>query len=88
MSAVLQDRSIGTGRLGIAEPSPTQAAPALCVVMLHPPVTYNPWSDATWCLCGSKTWAGDRAMHGVACCDGPLIVQTPPALSDPKEEQK
>lgn len=70
------DRSIGTGRLGVAEPSPTRTAPELCPVMFHPPVTYNARLDRTWCLCGRKSWIGDVAMHGVACCGGPLVVPT------------
>lgn len=27
----------------------------------HPRATYNPWHDATWCLCGAVVTEGDSA---------------------------
>lgn len=65
-------RAIGVVGQGVGSPSPRRTTPELCVLMFHPPVTYSPWMDMTWCLCGRKTWQGNVAMHGVACCRGPL----------------
>lgn len=66
----------GVVRLGIAEPSPRRTTPELCAFMLHPPVTFSPFIEQTTCLCGSKWWQGNRAIHGVACCRGPLTEAT------------
>lgn len=46
--------------------------PDLCAEQGHPGVTYNPWVDRTWCLCGEVTMVGDLHTHS-ACCGGPLI---------------
>lgn len=47
--------------------------PDLCAEHGHPPVTYNPWFDQTWCLCGSVIRDGNVvAVPHVACCGGPL----------------
>lgn len=46
--------------------------PDLCASHGHPPVTYNPHRDATWCLCGAVVVDGNQAVHGIACCGGPL----------------
>lgn len=75
MSQILAARSVGTGALGFGgEPSRHRTTPELCVAFFHPPATYNPWLDRTWCLCGDKQWAGNQVRSHVACCDGPLTV--------------
>lgn len=33
----------------------------------HPATTYNPWLDATWCLCGARKVDG-RAMGSSEAC--------------------
>lgn len=33
--------------------------PDLCPAYGHPPVTYNPWMDQSWCLCGAAIRPGD-----------------------------
>lgn len=64
---------VGVGDAGSA--SPTRKRPDLCVEHGHPGVTYNPWADATWCLCGEVVRDGDQATHA-ACCGGPLEEAT------------
>lgn len=49
--------------------------PDLCAGLGHPPVTFNPWLDQTWCLCGEARVLGNQAVHGVACCGGPLTEE-------------
>ncbi len=58
---------------------PTQAPPQppkrvdLCSTLDHPGVTYNPWADKTWCLCGALVRDGNQvAEPHAACCGGPL----------------
>lgn len=58
---------------------PTQAPPRppkrpdLCPTIDHPGVTYNPWLDKTWCLCGEVIRPGNQVTDPhVACCGGPL----------------
>lgn len=62
---------------------PTQHAPRrrkrpdLCADYDHPGVTYNPWVDKTWCLCGEVIRDGDAITRGdwphkADCCGGPL----------------
>lgn len=48
--------------------------PELCAQHGHPGVTWNPWEDRTWCLCGKHTYKGRAATvdQHLACCDGPL----------------
>lgn len=54
----------------------------LCADMDHPGVTYNPWLDRTWCLCGARTYPGDAVTHPhVACCGGPLAPDPMPTVS-------
>ena len=45
-----------------------------CAELGHPGVTFNnvPTVNRTWCVCGAVTYPGDHAVHGVACCGGPL----------------
>lgn len=33
---------------------------AQCLAAGHQPETYNPWEDATWCLCGAVVVAGNQ----------------------------
>lgn len=64
---------VGLGDPG--EPSTTRTRPDLCAGLDHPPVTYNPWLDKTWCLCGQVVRDGDCHVHGIACCNGPLTEE-------------
>lgn len=58
--------------LGIGgDRSPNRKRPDLCAEHDHPGVTYHPWLDKTWCLCGEIVRAGNHHMHA-ACCGGPL----------------
>lgn len=69
--------TVGTARLGIGgTPSPRRTTPELCPLFFHPPATYNPWMDRTWCLCGSKTYPGDHATL-IACGHGALTEANP-----------
>lgn len=64
--------TIGTGAVGFGgDQSPTRKRPDLCADHAHPGVTYNPWLDRTWCLCGAVTYEGN-AFTQAACCGGPL----------------
>lgn len=71
--------TIGAGRQGIGgNPSRHRTTGELCPLFFHPPATYNTVMDRTWCLCGQKTYPGDRASNAhLACCDGPLTEITP-----------
>lgn len=48
--------------------------PDLCVGAGHPGVTYNPWLDETFCLCGGVRRSGRAPSvdEHLACCNGPL----------------
>ena len=71
------DRGIGVGRLGVGgEPSRRRTTPELCPLFFHPPATYNPWLDRTWCLCGSRTYPGDHSTL-IATGSGPLTEPNP-----------
>lgn len=37
------------------------ATRAACAAADHPPLTYNPCHDATWCRCGALVTAGNSA---------------------------
>ena len=68
----------GFGVVGLGDPgspSPTRKRPDLCAEHGHPGVTYNPWQDRTWCLCGDVVRDGDHYTHA-ACCGGPLMEVT------------
>lgn len=55
---------------------PLGEAPELpsCASLGHPGVTYNPWLNVTFCLCGKRFYDGRPATvdQHVACCGGPL----------------
>ncbi len=72
MTALL---GIGIGAPGLAgEPSRYRTRPDLCGSFGHPPCTYNPWLDKTWCLCGRTVADGNAVtVPHVAGCDGVLI---------------
>ena len=53
---------IGTHTLNPTHDPAELAIREACAQLGHPPVTYNPWHDATWCACGVEVVAGD---HGV-----------------------
>jgi hypothetical protein len=40
-------------------------------------VTFNPWHNLTWCLCGEVVREGNQHTHA-ACCGGPLEQRTAP----------
>lgn len=64
----------GFGNVGLGvggDPSPTRKRPDLCAEYDHPGVTFNPWQDRTWCLCGEVVRDGNHFTHA-ACCGGPL----------------
>lgn len=60
---------------GWADPEPYQPKPRLrpdlCAEHDHPGVTFNPWHDKTWCLCGEVIRDGDVATWA-AHPGGPL----------------
>lgn len=61
----------GVGHRG--EPAPYRLRPDLCGGGGHPGVTYNPWADETWCLCGAKITAGNAVVWPLAdTAGGPL----------------
>ena len=69
--------TIGVVRHGESAPPPPDArrtTPERCADLGHPGVTYNPWRDRTWCLCGLCTYEGrPPSVDGhLACCGGPL----------------
>lgn len=73
MSALL---GIGIGAPGLGgEPSRTRTRPDRCDAYDHPLVTYNPWSDETWCLCGTVRRPGNQVEWAFMACSGtsPLI---------------
>lgn len=74
-----QHWTAGSAALGYGGiPSTYRTTPELCPMFLHPPVTYNPWCDRTWCLCGQKTYAGDvTSRPHLACCGGALTTPIP-----------
>lgn len=50
-----------------------RTCPEKCADYGHPGVTYNPWQDRTWCLCGQVIRDGNQFdTRHMACCDGPL----------------
>jgi hypothetical protein len=57
----------GVGR--VQSPDSYRLRPDLCEEWLHPGVTYNPWEDLTWCLCGKVTYPGCTIVWPKA--DGP-----------------
>ena len=58
---------------GVSAPLKTRKRPDLCAEHDHPGVTYNPWLDKTWCLCGQIIRDGNQvAIPHAACCGGPL----------------
>jgi hypothetical protein len=64
----------GFGVVGLGDPgmpSTTRKAPELCAEHGHPGVTFNPWLNETWCLCGEVITHGNTSTHA-ACCGGPL----------------
>ncbi|WP_207009804.1 hypothetical protein [Nocardioides aromaticivorans] len=68
-------RGIGMGAPGFGgTPSPHQTIPAKCGGEGHPGVTYNPWHDTTWCLCGEVVTKGNRVVWPKPTdCGGPLV---------------
>lgn len=55
----------GFGNVGVGLPGPPATSfprPDLCAAHDHPGVTYNPWTDSTWCLCGERAQAGNRVQ--------------------------
>ena len=82
-------RSIGTGAVGLHDAKPIiRKRPDLCADQDHPGVTYNPWLDKTWCLCGDVVRDGNHATHA-ACCGGPLSGGDglADALPEPEREE-
>lgn len=45
---------------GVSAPPLYRKRPDLCADHGHPGVTYNPWHDKTWCLCGAEIYDGDQ----------------------------
>ena len=77
-----RDWTIGVVHHGAVSPSPTRTRPDLCASLGHPGATYNPWLDASACLCGVRWFDGDHSSH-VDCCDGPLMERRLPDGSWP-----
>lgn len=49
----------------------------VCSTLGHPGVTFNPWLDQTWCVCGAVRYFGNQVSHPhMACCGGPLERKT------------
>lgn len=68
----------GFGNVGLGvggTPSTRRKRPDLCADHGHPGVTFNPWHDKTWCLCGDVVRDGNHFTHA-ACCGGPLEETT------------
>lgn len=53
---------------------PASENPERCAAAGHPGMTFNPFLDATWCLCGAVIRKGrpDTVDQHLACCGGPL----------------
>lgn len=70
--------AVGVVGQGIGgEPSRRRSTPELCQYFLHPPVTYNPWIDRSWCLCGQKTYPGECVVKiHLACCEGAMTEES------------
>jgi len=51
----------GSVGLGVPGPKPTSyRRPDLCADLDHPGITYHPWMDQTWCLCGRRVQPGNQ----------------------------
>lgn len=69
---------IGIGAVGLVDARPIhRKRPELCADHGHPGVTFNPWQNRTWCLCGDVIRDGDHFTHA-ACCGGPLAEEPTP----------
>lgn len=82
--------TIGAAGQGIGGgPSKWRNTPELCPYFFHPPVTYNPWTDRSWCLCGRKTYPGqcESRIH-LACCDGALTEPSPAYIAWEEEKNR
>lgn len=78
----------GVVRQGISgDPTRHRTTPELCPFFFHPPATYNPWMDRTWCLCGRKTYPGDHATL-IACEYGALTEITPEYIEWDQKRQE
>lgn len=57
-----------------AQSLPTyRTCPEKCADYNHPGVTYNPWHDRTWCICGDVIRDGNQVIvPHAACCGGVL----------------
>ncbi|MDQ0726838.1 hypothetical protein QFZ21_001838 [Microbacterium sp. W4I20] len=80
----------GVVRQGISgDPTRHRTTPELCPWFFHPPVTYNPQMNRTWCLCGAKTYPGDCTTEThLACCDGALTEITPEYIEWDQKRQE
>lgn len=75
MNALPATWTAGNGAQGHAgDPGPHQHRPERCADRDHPGVTYNPWHDKTWCLCGEVVRDGNAVEWPKATgCEGPLV---------------
>lgn len=64
----------------VQQPDTWRTCPEKCADHGHPGVTYNPWADRTWCLCGQVT----RDGHHVAL---PKPTTPPGPLAERIEDQ-
>ena len=63
MSAFPKHWTVGAAGHGANAPDPRggyRTRPDLCPEHGHPGVTYNPWHNKTWCLCGEHVYDGDQ----------------------------
>ena len=82
MSEFPKHWTVGAAGHGANAPDPRggyRTRPDLCAEHGHPGVTYNPWMDKTWCLCGEVITEGDTVEFPVAssrggCLTSPLEV--------------
>ncbi len=72
MSATFPPWTIGIAGHGVSAPALIRMRPDLCAEHGHPGVTYNPWHDKTWCLCGEVVVNGNHDTWADKC-GGPLI---------------
>lgn len=72
--------TIGMGAHGVGVPSERRTTPELCPWFFHPPVTYHPQLDRTWCLCGRKTYPGRCAITFMTSGHGALTEPNPAYL--------
>lgn len=73
MTEFPREWTIGAAGHGVGSPSLTRNRPDRCARYKHPGVTYNPWADETWCLCGDRRVPGNHVDWDFKGSDHPLM---------------